>query len=181
MLLRTQVKILAVREYSAGADGSMSRLTQPYAVKICVTAVFAALIAALTFLIRVPVPATGGYINFGDTIIFISALLFGRFVGGIAGGVGSAIADVIGYPLFAPFTLVVKGLEGFLAGQIRSGTSLRRDITACVVGGVVMVLGYFIVEAYILMLGIPAALVEVPGNVSQMLVGGVIGVPVVQL
>jgi len=159
----------------------MLRFTHSFVVKLSLTAVFTSLVSVLTFLIRIPVPATSGYINFGDTLIFISALLFGRFVGGVAGGVGSAIADVVGYPVFAPFTLIIKGLEGFLTGQIKDGKSLRRDILACIVGGGVMIIGYLIAEAYILMLGVPTALVEVPGNFSQVLVGGLIGIPLVQV
>ena len=68
-------------------------------------------------MVRVPIVATKGYFNLGDTLIFISAALFGPLFGMIAGGVGSALADVIGgYIHFAPWTLFIKGIEGWLAG-----------------------------------------------------------------
>ncbi|MEM4246101.1 MAG: ECF transporter S component [Candidatus Bathyarchaeia archaeon] len=158
----------------------MSRIGRSLALQFSLAAVFTAMVAALTLLIRIPVPATGGYINFGDTVIFVSALLFGPLVGGLSGGIGSAIADMIGYPVFAPFTFVIKGLEGFLIGKIGRGRSLPWSILACVVGGGVMVCGYFIAEAYVLMLGVPVALVEVPGNVSQAVTAGLIGIPLSQ-
>jgi uncharacterized membrane protein len=60
-----------------------------------------------------------GYINVGDAMIFTNALLFGPIVGGVAGGIGSAVADFISYPVFAPYTLVIKGFEGFIAGILR--------------------------------------------------------------
>ena len=42
-----------------------------------------------------PVPFTRGYIHLGDSMIFIAAILFGWRVGALAGGLGSALADVV--------------------------------------------------------------------------------------
>ena len=128
-------------------------------------------------MVRVPIPATNGYLNFGDIMVFTSALLFGRLVGGLAGGLGSAVADIIGYPVFAPYTLVIKGLEGFVAGFIRDGKSNRRDFLGWLVGAIVMVSGYFLAEAYIMGLGVPVALVEVPSNIVQVLSGAIVAIP----
>jgi len=45
-------------------------------------------------------------------MIFISALTFGIFIGGLTDGIGSSLSDVIsGYAFNAPFTLVMKGAE----------------------------------------------------------------------
>lgn len=148
---------------------------------ISLTAAFTALVAVATLIIRIPIPATGGYINIGDALIFTAALSMGWFVGGVAGGAGSAIADMIGYPVFAPLTLVVKGLQGLLVGYIANGINLKRDVLAWIVGSLVMITGYFIGEAYLMQLGFAAALVEVPGNVSQVVVGGLIGLPLSRL
>ncbi|HID17442.1 TPA: ECF transporter S component [Candidatus Bathyarchaeota archaeon] len=147
-------------------------------VYVSLSVIFASLVAATTLAIRIPVVATGGYINVGDAMIFISALLFGPVIGGVAGGVGSAVADMIGYPIYAPFTLIIKGLEGFLAGYIRDARSFKRDLLAWGTGALTMVLGYFVSESYIMGLGIAAASVEVPGNLFQALFGGLIGIPV---
>ena len=38
-------------------------------------AMFAALIFLGTFIIRIPIPATNGYIHFGDGFIYIAALI----------------------------------------------------------------------------------------------------------
>lgn len=113
----------------------------------------------------------------GDVMIFVSALAFGPFVGGIAGGVGSALADFFGFPQFVFFTLVIKGVEGLLAGLIADRKSVFRDVVAVVAGGLVMIFGYFITEVYLW--GMGGALAEVPGNVGQILVGGVVGIPIV--
>ena len=69
-------------------------------------AVLIALVAVFTLLPRVPVPATGGYANLSSVAITFTGLVFGPFVGAIAGGVGTAIADLLGGFLpFAPLSL----------------------------------------------------------------------------
>jgi uncharacterized membrane protein len=140
--------------------------------------VMAALVGVATFLVQIPIPATKGYLNFGDIMIFVSALTFGPIVGGFAGGVGSAISDIAGgYAYFAPFTLVIKGFEGIIAGLISSRSGKKRDILAVTVAGIEMVLGYFSAEFFALSEGWAAA-GEVPFNVLQIVVGGIIGVPI---
>src|SRR5207253_5936047 len=65
-------------------------------VTITVTAVFTALVFLSTYLFQIPIPATQGYFNLGDIMIFITALTFGSRVGGFAGGIGSALSDALG-------------------------------------------------------------------------------------
>ena len=140
--------------------------------------IMAALVAAGTLLVQIYNPVTKGYLNFGDIMIFISALTFGPSVGGFAGGIGSALSDVIsGYGYFAPFTLVIKGLEGIVAGQISNRKQAWRDAIAVSMAGVVMVGGYFLAEFFPLALGW-AALTEVPGNIIQIVVGAAVGIPI---
>jgi uncharacterized membrane protein len=158
------------------ANNASARTKSP-TIRVAVAAVTAALVCVATFLIQIPNPATRGYINVGDAMIMASALTFGTTIGGFAGGIGSALSDIIsGYGYFFPLTLLVKGIEGGLAGRISDGKDWRRDILAVVVGGGEMVIGYFLGEAFIYGYG-PAALTEVPGNIFQMLVGGVVGIP----
>ena len=148
-------------------------------IEIALCGVMAALVCVATLLIQVPTPPTRGYINVGDAMIMVSALTFGPIVGGFAGGVGSALADILGgYAHWAPFTLIIKGVEGIIAGLIAHKWGSRSSILllAWIIGCGEMVLGYFIVEA--LLYGVGPALVEVPGNTFQMIVGGVVGIPV---
>lgn len=148
------------------------------AAKLALAAALAATTTVATMLVQLPIPPTRGYLNFGDIIVFSSALLFGRFVGGLAGGIGSAAADMLtGYGYFAPYTFVIKGLEGFLAGSITNRKNLRRDVFGWLVGAIVMVSGYFLAEAYMMGFGVPAALVEVPGNLMQVLSGAIVAIP----
>ncbi len=139
-------------------------------------AVMAALVAVGTLLIRVPNPM-GGYFNVGDVIIFVSALMFGPLVGGFAGGVGAAVADMIGFPVFAIPTLIIKGFEGLISGSISNRKSLFRDILAVAVAGSEMIIGYFLLELYPLGWGLGGALAEFTLNIFQIAVGGIVGIP----
>ena len=83
------------------------------------TAVFTAFVAAATSVFSVTIPATNGYFNVGEIMVYTSALLMGPYVGAFAGGVGSMISDLsLGYPYYAPGTLVIKGVEGFVVGYL---------------------------------------------------------------
>jgi uncharacterized membrane protein len=133
-------------------------------LSISITSIFAALICVLTIIIAIPIPATHGFINIGDAGVMIAGLLFGPIIGGLAGGIGSALADLLlGYTIYAPATLIIKGLEGFIVGVIANPkkhySKLNyRDVIAVVIGGMIMVTGYLIYETIIF--GFPAALYE---------------------
>ena len=146
-------------------------------VQLSIMTVMTALVAVGTFIIRIPNPM-GGYFNVGDVMIFVSALTFNPVIGGFAGGVGSAISDMIGFPVFVIPTLVIKGIEGLLAGLIANRKSIFRDTLAVVVAGTEMIVGYFLVEFYALQWGLGGALAEVPGNIAQIIIGGLLGIPV---
>lgn len=140
---------------------------------ISMIGIFTALNFAITYWLQIPIPATGGYINIGDVAVMFTALLFGPIIGGIAGGLGPMLADIFSpYIIYAPATLIIKGIEGFLIGLISNPKDCDRrisfrDIIAVLVGGFLIPLGYFIYEAFIINLGILIAFVEVPGNFFQ--------------
>ncbi len=145
-------------------------------VQITLMAIMAALVAVGTLLIRIP-NAMGGYFNVGDVLIFVSALAFNPLIGGFAGGVGSAISDAVGFPIFVIPTLVIKGLEGTIAGLISNRKNGYRDVVAVVLAGIEMVSGYFLVELLVFQWGLGGASAEVLPNIGQIVVGGIVGVP----
>ena len=121
-------------------------------VKVGIVAAFATLAFVGTTIIRIPIPATGGYFNLGDTFVMIAALLYGPLIGGLVGLIGPAAADAIGFPQFILATAIVKGLEGAAVGAIggqTKGTSTGRVMLALVAGIIILVAGYFVFEAYI--------------------------------
>ncbi len=146
-------------------------------LRYAVTAMLIAVTAVFTLLIRIPIPATQGYVNFSDVATLFSGFTFGAVTGGLAGGIGAAIADLVGgYAQYAPLTLLAHGTQGLLAGLIgHKGTPLRLAL-GWAAGMVAMVGIYFAGEA--LIYTTPAnALVEVPFNLLQNAVGGIIGIP----
>jgi uncharacterized membrane protein len=160
--------------------------TQSFAFRITVAAVFAALVFVVTSQIPpIPIPATSGYFNIGETTIYIAALVFGPLVGALAAGIGSALSDTyLGYALFAPGTLFIKGTEGLIVGFLNM--KLRRYISnlslcasiSIIFGGLEMVAGYFLYENFVIGYPLAVALAEVPFNIVQMLIGLTVAIPV---
>lgn len=148
--------------------------------QIAAVGVMGALATIATMVFTFPIPATSGYFNLGDAIVMTTALTFGPIVGALAGGLGSGLADLIGgWYNWVIFTTIIKGAEGYVAGKLagdRENRTLQKTIIAWIAGGAVMVLGYLIVQVF--MYGIAAALVEAPFNMVQMIVAGIVGVPV---
>lgn len=96
--------------------------------EVASTAVFTAFVAAATSVFSVYIPATTGYFNVGEIMVYTCALLMGPYVGAFAGGVGSMISDIsLGYPYYAPGTLLIKGTEGFVVGYL--GTKVFPGVT----------------------------------------------------
>ncbi|MHA1256112.1 MAG: ECF transporter S component [Promethearchaeota archaeon] len=142
----------------------MGYLYPTNSLSISTIGIFAALICVLTMITAFPIPATKGFINLGDAGVMIAGLLLGPVIGGLAGGIGSALADILlGYTIYAPATLIIKGLEGFVIGIIANPRKNNRkltirDVLAVIVGGSIMVTGYFLYELWLF--GFPAALFE---------------------
>ena len=139
--------------------------------RIVMTALFAALVCVATMFIRLPSP-TGGYLNLGDGIVLMSAILLGPVWGTAAAGVGSMLADLLsGYAAYAPGTLVVKALTALTAAAIYRRLSdrcqsLPRILIAGVPAEILMALGYFAYTGIFLSYGVGAA-AEIPGNLAQ--------------
>ncbi len=121
-----------------------------FLIKIGTITAFAALAFVGTTVIKIPIPATGGYFNLGDTFVMAAALLFGPVVGGLVGFIGPAASDALGFPQFIIATAVVKGLEGFAIGLLagKEGKILR-IVLSLIIGVIILVGGYFLFEAFI--------------------------------
>ncbi|MFC1487107.1 ECF transporter S component [Thermoproteota archaeon] len=148
---------------------------QKAVIQLSLMAVMSALVTVGTFIVQIPI-GMGGYFNVGDAMIFVAALTFNPLIGGVAGGLGSALADLPRFSIYAPFTFVIKGFEGFIASLISNKKSVLLDVFAVVMAGVEMVVGYFLVDTFLYGLGV--ALGWIPLNILQIVVGGLIGVPI---
>lgn len=146
--------------------------------KVVLNGLMIALVCIATMAIQIPVPGTNGYVNIGDSIIFISSILFGPISDMLAGGIGSALADLLsGYTHWALFTLIIKGCEGYFVGLIlRKGNTIFKNISATLIGLIVMVFGYFIAGSILEGSFIVAAR-SIPSNIIQGTVSIVLAIP----
>lgn len=145
--------------------------------KLILAALFAALSCVATMSIRIPTPGTGGYIHPGDAIVILSGVILGPVWGFFAGGIGSALSDLIGgYFIYVPITFVIKGLVALAAGLLyqKIGKSQKSRYAAVVLGGVADIIlvagGYFVCEYFIYGAGATAS---IPANIIQG-VGGLV-------
>jgi len=124
---------------------------------------YIALLTALSTLavgyLRVPSPY-GGIIHFGDSVIFLTAIFFGPFAGAFVGGIGHSLANMLfGPQIFAPWTLVIKAVMGFMVGMIAYRKTVKsfRVWVALVCSLVILLIGYFIAGTVIFNTGGSAA------------------------
>jgi uncharacterized membrane protein len=96
--------------------------------EIALTASFMALVFLSTSLFYISLVSSSGFFNFGEVFVYIAALVGGPIVGALAGGIGSAMADIaLGYGGYAPGTLILKGFEGLVAGYLYKNFKIKGD------------------------------------------------------
>lgn len=119
-------------------------------------------------------PTATGYIHLGDGVIYGAALAFGPAFAAVSGGLGSAMADVLGgYVSWAPWTLIIKAVAGYIIGKLGYGRGQTMQVTAMIAGAVWTVAGYAAVTS--MMFSPKAAIGESLGNLAQVGSGIVIG------
>lgn len=150
--------------------------------QIVLAGVMIALVAVFTLAIRVPFAPTRGYFNFSDVAVFFAGFAFGPWMGLIAGGIGAGLADVVGgYAMFAPLTFLAHGIEGLVAGYVGGrGKGTAQMAVGWALGALIMVGFYLLGEAFVFRMGIGPAVTEaLTINIPQVVVGGIIAIPLV--
>ena len=142
------------------------------------TALFMALTCIATMIIKLPTPGTGGYVHLGDAFVILAGIILGPVYGAIAGGIGSALADLLGgYFVYVPITLLVKALIALGVGMIyhKLANGFHNTIFKCILCGIYATVlvagGYLFFESF--MYG-SAALASVPANIGQGISGLII-------
>jgi uncharacterized membrane protein len=151
--------------------------------------ILSAMLIALVFVatiflnIKLPITANGGLVHLGTAMLFIAAFLFGPKKAFLAGAIGMGLFDLVsGWTLWAPFTFVARGLQGYVAGKIawsngRNGNSIAFNILAAILSAPFMLAVYYVCEGILYSNWIaPAA--SIPGNIVQNVVGIIIAIPV---
>ena len=154
------------------------------------------LMAAITFIAAsvIHIPTFMGVLHLGDSMIFLSAILFGRRKAAISSAVGMCLFDLIsGYTMWAPFTLIIKGVMGYIAGTIAyrknyDGNNFKNNIFAFVVAGIWMIVAYylggaiiltFISKEFALKQALIVSLKDIPTNIFQVVGGIALALPLI--
>ena len=78
---------------------------------LTLTGIFAALITIFTAYIgHVPVGINGGYIHFGDGLIYLAATILPLPYAMLAGAIGGGLADLLTAPAWTVATVIIKSL-----------------------------------------------------------------------
>ena len=123
--------------------------------------------------LRVPSPY-GGVMHVADSIIFVTAVFFGPVPAAIVGGIGHSLANILfGPQIFAPWTLVIKGIMGFVVGLIAYKQPVKsfRLWIGLICALIILLVGYFTAASVIFMTGgsasAPAPLIFAASNATQ--------------
>ncbi|MGE7185363.1 ECF transporter S component [Peribacillus sp. NPDC006672] len=163
---------------------SYSRSSQK-TMNLIITAMLIALVFLSTFFlnIKLPIAAKGGLVHLGTAMLFIASILFGPKKAALAGAIGMGLFDIVGgWTLWAPITIVARGLQGYIVGKIawskgRNGTSIAFNVIATIVSIPFMLAVYYIGEG-ILYSNWIAPLASIPGDLVQNILGIIVAVPV---
>lgn len=140
---------------------------------IALAGVLAAAVILLTTLVSIPMPGGYGYINLGDAGVLLAATMLGGVWGAVCAGVGSAISDLIlGWGIYAPATLVIKGGMALLCWFLLKKFPKKLSIVAYLIAVLCVPVGYFLFETALY--GAAVALPNVVFNLLQCAVGAVV-------
>lgn len=151
-------------------------------VELITTGLWIAVVAVVTMSVVIPIPLTQGYVNLGDSVVFLGVFLLGRKNGTIAAGIGSGLADLlIGYTAFAPFTLIIKAGMAFIFGTFLLISAGKIDTTSKKIpfsrilgigmATLLMAVGYYFAE-WMITGNKVAPIVSIPWNILQGAIGG---------
>ena len=140
---------------------------------LALSGLLGALILLMTAYLHIPVGK--GYIHVGDAFVYLTAVLLPAPYSILTAAGAGALGDLLsGYPLWAPVTVVIKGLSVlFFTAKWTERPLCIRNGLAPVPAGLLCVGGYYLYE--VLLYGDYATpLLSVPGNLMQSLCSGIL-------
>lgn len=152
--------------------------------------ILTALMIALTFVAGsvIKIPTLNGFMQPGDCMILLGAVLLGKKRGALSAAIGMGLIDATsGYLIWAPFSFVIQGAMGFVAGYLFERFKVKNYkayLISFIVAGFVSLGGYFIANAIMggIIMGavhgfLPSvlyAVAHVPGDSSEIIFGIII-------
>ncbi|MGG1657988.1 ECF transporter S component [Brevibacillus sp. NRS-1366] len=166
-------------------DSTFSSRSTSRTKMLVINALFIAFTLAATMFIniRLPIMGNGGLIHLGNVPLFIAAFVYGRKTGAIAGAFGMGLFDLIsGWTAWAPFTFIIVGAMGYVAGLIAEKLPGKRVLVytlAIAAALIIKIVGYYFVEV-ILYSNWIQPFGSIPGNFLQVVVAGIIVLPLAE-
>lgn len=149
--------------------------------ELVTAALFVALITLTTAFVKIPQALTG-YIHLGDTFIFLACYFLRPRWSIPVSALGSALADVIAFPIYAPATLIIKaGMAAIFALFVHRRPVLWREIAGAVLAGLFMLLGYLLFEGFFILGTWQSALANIALSAIQPAACGVLGIVLLQI
>lgn len=110
--------------------------------------ILTALMIALTFIAGniIKIPTFNGFIQIGDCMVLVGAVLLGKKRGALSAGIGMAFVDIAGgYLFWAPLTFIIKACMAYFTALIlEKNKNKKKFIIAFIIGGAINVFGYFL-------------------------------------
>lgn len=115
--------------------------------RLTVSAVLAALTTLMTaYICHIPVGTNGGYVHFGDAIIYLSAAILPLPYACAVGAVGGGLADLLTAPVWAPATFIIKMLICLPFSSKGARFITVRNVIALFAAFVISGVSYFVAE-----------------------------------
>lgn len=117
---------------------------------LTISGIMAALVTIMTaYICHIPIGINGGYIHFGDSLIYLAAVLLPRPYALAAAAIGGGFADLLTAPMWAPATIIIKMLITLPFTNKSAKIVTPRNIVAAILAYFISGIGYFFAE-YIL-------------------------------
>lgn len=115
---------------------------------ITMTGLMAAMTTIFTaYIFHVPVGTNGGYIHFGDSIIYLAAAMLPMPYAMLVGALGGGIADLLTAPMWMIPTVIIKMLIVIPFSSRRNTIMSKRNLIAPIISFFISATGYYIAEA----------------------------------
>lgn len=135
--------------------------------KLTMTGLFAAMITVMTaYICHILYGANGGYIHFGDALIYMAAVFLPRPYALTAAAIGGGMADLLTAPMWAPATIIIKMLITLPFTSKEGRILIPRNIAAPFIAAVISATGYYLAEG-ILFGSFIAPLASIAGSAVQ--------------
>ena len=115
--------------------------------KLVLTTMFAALITVMTaYVCHIPVGVNGGYIHFGDALIYIAASILPTPYAILAAAIGGGLADLLTAPMWMIATIIIKMAIALPFTSKNTKIICPRNVIAIFVSGIISTIGYAVAE-----------------------------------